>query len=42
MKIFKFLTSKHDQLIIHADDQDQAWDIFESKGFMRSECLAIG
>ena len=41
MKTFKFLTSKLGQLIIRADDQDQAWDIFESKGFMRSECLAI-
>lgn len=41
MKTFKFLTNKLDQLIIHADDQDHAWEIFESKGFMRSECLAV-
>lgn len=41
MKKFKFLTSKLNQLIIRADDQEQAWEIFESKGFMRSECLAI-
>lgn len=41
MKVFNFITNKLDHMLILADDQDQAWDIFESKGFMRSECLAV-
>ncbi|WP_269835628.1 hypothetical protein [Pseudomonas putida] len=40
MKSFRFVTQKA-QLVIRADDQDQAWDIFESKGYQRSECLAF-
>lgn len=41
MKSFLFLTSKHDCLLIKADDEVQAWEIFETKGFLRSECLGI-
>lgn len=40
MKTFNFITHNC-RLVIHADDSDQAWDIFENTGFLRSECLAV-